>query len=192
MIHRCRSHGDSVSRRRAAVMHFPFMDTIAGYVTSYDRDGGRFELETASGERFPVALVGDVSAELLRNLDEPYADASDHLQELLSPGRHLFAYGVFYPEQGGYTFEAKRLVFLGRGVGEYTFEKSGWWTRQIDSLARFYRRAQFGKGPIDYREYRTMIRLGGDKTDSHVQETDTISRMVYGMASAYLLTGNEI
>jgi mannose/cellobiose epimerase-like protein (N-acyl-D-glucosamine 2-epimerase family) len=172
-------------------MHFPFMDTIAGYVTSYDRDAGRFELETASGERFPVALVGDVSAELLRNLDEPYADASDHLQELLSPGRHLFVYGVFYPEQGGYTFEAKRLVFLGRGVDEYTFEKSGWWTRQIDSLARFYRRAQFGKGPVDYREYRTIIRLGGDKTDSHVQETDTISRMVYGMASAYLLTGND-
>src|SRR2546421_4426544 len=135
MIHRCRSHGDSVSRRKAAVMHFPFMDTIAGYVTSYHRDGGRFELETASGERFGVALVGDVSAELLRNLDEPYADASDHVQELLSPGRHLFVYGVFYPEHGGDTFEAKRLVFLGPGGGGYTFQKSGSGAQQIDSFA---------------------------------------------------------
>src|SRR5205807_7038781 len=34
-------------------------------------------------------------------------------------------------------------------------------------------------------------RLGGDKSDHHVQETDTISRLVYGMASSYLLTGEE-
>jgi mannose/cellobiose epimerase-like protein (N-acyl-D-glucosamine 2-epimerase family) len=172
-------------------MHFPFMDTIAGYLTSYDRDANRFDLETASGERFTVNLVGDVSAELLRNLDEPYADASEHLQDLLTPGCQLFAYGVFYPENDGYTFEAKRLVFLGRKAGEYTFEKPNWWIDQVDSLARFYRRAQFGKDPIDYRQYRTEIRLGGEKTASHVQETDTISRMVYGMASAYLLTGND-
>ena len=113
-------------------MHFPFMDTIAGYVTSYDRDANRFDLEAASGERFTVSLVGDVSAELLRNLDEPYADASEHLQELLAPGCQLFAYGVFYPENGGYTFEAKRLVFLGRRSGEYAFEKPNWWINQVD------------------------------------------------------------
>ena len=172
-------------------MYNPFMDTITGNVTEYDSSRGVFTMVTADGRRFEVGLTGDTAAELLRNLDEPYADASGHLAEMLAPGRHLIAYGVFYPEQGGFTFEAKRLVFLGRDVGDYNFEKSTWWINQINSLAHFYRRAQFGSGPIDYRDYRTIIRLGGDKTDSHVQETDTISRMVYGMASAYMLTGNE-
>ncbi len=172
-------------------MHFPFMDTIAGNVTSYDPGRNAFDLETAAGQHFEVQVSGEVSAELLRNLDEPYADASDHLSDMLSPGRQLFVYGVFYPEGGGYTFEAKHITFLGRQAGEFNFEKSSWWVNQIDSIARFYRRAQFGTGPVDYREYRTLLRLGGEKTDSHIQETDTISRMVYGMASAYLLTGKE-
>src|SRR6185369_1293473 len=171
--------------------NFPFMDTIAGYVVEYDGGRGVFALETADGRRFDVTLTGDTSAEMVRNLGEPYADASGLVGELLTPGRHLFVYGVFYPEGGGHTYEAKRLVFLGRNVGGYNFEKSGWWTHQVDQLAQFYRRAQFGTDAIDYRDYRTIIRLGGDKTDSHVQETDTISRMVYGMSSAYMLTGKD-
>jgi mannose/cellobiose epimerase-like protein (N-acyl-D-glucosamine 2-epimerase family) len=172
-------------------MHFPFMDTTTGFVTDYDADRRAFGLETIDGRTVDVKLTGDTSAELLRNLDEPYADASGHLADLLVPGRHVIVYGVFYPEGDGHEYEAKRVVFLGRGVGEYNFNKSSWWINQLDSLAKFYRRAQFGDGPIDYRDYRTMIRLGGGKTGSHVQETDTISRMVYGMASAYMLTGNE-
>jgi len=172
-------------------MHFPFMDTIAGHVTSYDQDRGVFELKTSAGETYEVHLTSDCSAEMLRNLDEPYVDACNHLPQLLTEGRHLFVYGTFYPESEGFTYEAKRIVFNGRAVGEFSFENRTWWTNQLDSLADFYRKAQFSGGPVDYRQYRTQIRLGGEKTDSHVQETDTISRMVYGMASAYLLTGRD-
>jgi len=170
-------------------MHFPISDTIAGRVIEAGKGG--FALQTIDGRQFNVLLTDGMSAELLRNLDEPYADADDHVADLLQPGRHLFVHGIFYPESDGLTFEAKRLIFLGRGVGEYNFEQSTWWINQIDSLAGFYRRAQFGHGPADFHEYRTNLRLGGDKTDSHVQETDTISRLVYGMASAYLLTGRD-
>jgi len=175
----------------AEIMRFPFMDTIAGNVIEYNRESGVFALETIDGRRFDVRLADGMSAELLRNLDEPYADAGGHVDDMLTPGRQLFAYGVFYPEGGTYNYEAKRLVFLGRQVGEFNFEKSNWWINQINSLARFYRKAQFGQDPIDYTNYRTNIRLGGEKSDSHVQETDTISRMVYGMASAYMLTGKD-
>ncbi len=172
-------------------MHFPFMDTIAGHVTTYDESRGVFELKTSAGDTYEVILTPDLSAEMLRNLDEPYVDACTHLPQLLTEGRHLFVYGTFYPENGGYTFEAKRIVFNGRAIGEFSFENRSWWTNQLDSLAGFYLKAQFGADAIDYREYRTNIRLGGEKSDSHVQETDTISRMVYGMASAYMLTGRD-
>ncbi|WP_415947776.1 AGE family epimerase/isomerase [Streptomyces sp. KLOTTS4A1] len=169
---------------------FSFSDTIAGSVEHFDSEARLLSLRTVDGRTFAVSLAGDPSAELVRNLDEPYIDASGHIDEMLSPGRLLITYGIHYPDGGG-RFEAKRLVFLGRGAEDFRFEEGGWWVKQIESLAAFYRKAQFGDGPVDFTEYRTEIRLGGDKTASHVQETDTISRLVYGMASAYLLTGKD-
>ncbi|MFL6122637.1 AGE family epimerase/isomerase [Actinophytocola sp.] len=173
-------------------LDFAFSDLVAGRVVGYDAGQGLLDLRTSDGRPVRARLTGTTGAQFLRNLGEPYADASGQLVELLEPGRRLFAYGIFYPQAGGTEFEAKQLIFLGHGVDEYAFEERGWWTRQLGELARFYRRAQFGAtDPVDYADYRTMLRLGGDKSDHHVQETDTISRLVYGMATAHLLTGEE-
>ncbi|MFC4530151.1 AGE family epimerase/isomerase [Sphaerisporangium dianthi] len=172
-------------------MNFTFSDTIAGQVTAYDRPTSTATVVTADGREFAVSMDGGPSAELMRNLGEPYTDASGQLDAMLVPGRFLFAYGVFYPHGDGHIFDAKRVVFLGRRPGEYRFEEQNWWIHQLEEIAAFYRKAQFGDGPVDFADYRTNIRLGGEKTDSHVQETDTISRLVYGMASAYMLTGND-
>jgi mannose/cellobiose epimerase-like protein (N-acyl-D-glucosamine 2-epimerase family) len=171
---------------------FTWADTISGYIVSFDQDTQTIELETSDKRRFNVELDG-TSAELLRNLGEPYLDASGHLYDLLTPGRYIIAYGIFYPTStGNLRYVAKSLQLMGRGKSDYNFEDASWWTRQIDQLASFYRRAQFGQNQgVDYRNYRTELHLGGSKTDSHVQETDTISRMVYGMASAYMLTGKD-
>nr|WP_232328202.1 DJ-1/PfpI family protein [Kibdelosporangium sp. MJ126-NF4]CEL18435.1 FIG01132818: hypothetical protein [Kibdelosporangium sp. MJ126-NF4]CTQ97918.1 FIG01132818: hypothetical protein [Kibdelosporangium sp. MJ126-NF4] len=168
---------------------FTFSDLVAGYVTAHHADRALIDLRTSDGRPVRVTLTATTAAEFLRNLGDPHLDASTHLTELLTPGRLVFAYGIHYPDG---SFEAKRLVFVGRAAGEYVMEEPDWWVRQIGELARFYRRAQFGDStPVDYADYRTMLRLGGDKSDHHVQETDTISRLVYGMASSYLLTGNE-
>jgi len=170
---------------------FSFSDLVAGYVTGFDPERRQVDLRTSGGATVRVRLDDMTSAEFLRNLGEPYIDASAHLDDLLTPGTQLFAYGVIYPETGAGRLDAKRMVLLGRRAGDYNFEDPGWWRQQLGEIARFYRRAQFGEGAIDYRDYRTMLRLGGEKTDKHVQETDTISRLVYGMASDYLLSGDE-
>jgi mannose/cellobiose epimerase-like protein (N-acyl-D-glucosamine 2-epimerase family) len=180
---------DTVAARKP---HFTFTDLVAGYVTGYDADRKLVDLRTSDGRPQRVTLTPNTSAEFLRNLGEPYVDATTQVPVLLMPGTYLYAYGVCYPERGQTTFEAKRLIFLGRRPGDHNFEDPAWWTTQLGEIARFYRRAQFGaEGPIDFADYRTVLRLGGDKSDHHVQETDTISRLVYGMASAYLLTGDE-
>jgi mannose/cellobiose epimerase-like protein (N-acyl-D-glucosamine 2-epimerase family) len=179
-------------------LRFPFSDTIAGYVREY-RPGSPALLTvcTADDRLLPLVLDDGTAAEHLRNLGEPYADASADLADLLVPGRFVFAYGIYYPEAAGVEFKATNLVVTGRRAddpadSDWSFEDPGWWIAQIDQLAGFYRRAQFGDGDIDYADYRTMLRLGGDRsTTDFVQETDTISRMVYGMASAFMLTGNQ-
>ncbi|CAN5720269.1 hypothetical protein BH23DEI1_BH23DEI1_08040 [soil metagenome] len=169
-----------------------FSDTIAGYVTEYDREADRVSVRTSGGEVSDVPPKAMKYAQLVRNLGDPYQDSTGQMRDMLTPGRFLYAYGTFYREEAGATFEAQYLLFVGRGADEFVFERPDWWVRQIHELADFYTTAQFGDGEIDYRDYRTTITLSGDRpTDNYRQETDTISRLVYGLASAYLLTGEE-
>ena len=172
-------------------LRFSFSDTIAGYVTGFDREQGRFGLRTSDGREFTVALTDTMSAELVRNLNEPYQDASGLVHQMLVPGRFMFAYGIFYPQGDGHAFEAKRLVFVGKKEGDYVFEKQDWWVKQVASLGDFYLKWQFGDGDVDYRAYRTVLNLSGAKKGDVRQETDTISRLVYGFATAYLMTGDD-
>ena len=172
-------------------MRFTFSDTIAGTVVSYRADEDTFMLKTLDGRKFDVTLTSQTYAEVVRNLGEAYADASSQMRDMLDQGRMLFAYGIFYPEGDDTVFEANHIVFVGRTSHDFVFERPDWWVDQIREVADFYIRAQFPDGNIDYNEYRTKITLEGDKLPTTRQETDTISRMVYGMASAYMLTGED-
>ncbi len=130
---------------------------------------------------------------MIRNLGEPYQDCTGQMREMLVPGRYMYAYGIFYPESE-LVFDAKHLIFVGRTPKEYKYERSDWWVNQIRSLGDWWLEAQFGReGCIDYSDYRTMITREGVKIkyDDFRQETDTISRLVYGFASAFLLTGDD-
>ncbi|GAA3882266.1 hypothetical protein GCM10022243_53590 [Saccharothrix violaceirubra] len=164
-----------------------YSDTAFGRLESaWD---GHFRLRLADGTSVDLHLTDTTSAQVVRNLGEPYHDVTGRLAELLAtPGRLVFAHGPVYPDG---RRQATQVTFVGEGADEHVFERPDWWIDQVRELARFYRRAQFGTGEVDYADYRTQIRLGGDKNGRHVQETDTISRLVYGMASAYMLTGDE-
>jgi mannose/cellobiose epimerase-like protein (N-acyl-D-glucosamine 2-epimerase family) len=169
-----------------------FSDTVAGYVVSYDAAERRLALETPAGHPIRVLLRANTYAWRVRNLGDPYQDCTAHIEDFLVPGRFLFARCIFYAERGEYVPEAQYLVFVGRRPAEFVFEGQEWWVTQIDAIAAFYLRAQFGAEAVDYREYRTTIKLSGEKEkDNYRQETDTISRLVYGFSTAYMLTGDE-
>jgi anti-anti-sigma factor len=173
---------------------FSFSDLIAGYVTKFDPrkgDSGTFGLRTSDGREFEVALTSMTYAELVRNLGEPYYDCTSQMRSMLISDRYLFVYGIFYHEAEQHKFEAKHIVFVGRTKDEYLFERQDWWVNQIRNLANFYLKSQFEDGEIDYRKYRTGIGLVGTKERSDRQETDTISRLVYGFSTAYMMTGDD-
>jgi mannose/cellobiose epimerase-like protein (N-acyl-D-glucosamine 2-epimerase family) len=174
-------------------MRFSFSDTIAGYVTGYDRNRDIFGLKTTDGRDFQVKFAANTYGWIANNLNEPRTWTSpDQMRELLVPGRYLFVYGIYYPEQGGFTCEAQFMVCPGRREDNYVFERQDWWIKQVAAIADFYLKAQFQGQPVDYKDYRTTIRLTGEKeVDNYRQETDTISRLVYGFASAYLMTGDD-
>ncbi|OGO31471.1 MAG: N-acyl-D-glucosamine 2-epimerase [Chloroflexi bacterium RBG_16_54_11] len=173
-------------------IRFPFSDTIAGQVKQYDRSTDSYSVITRAGKEFTIKLKSNTYAQLVRNLGDPYQDATGPMRDMLVPGRFLFTYGTFYPEGNDFFFEAQFLLFVGREPDEYVVEGPDWWVKQIRQLGDFYLEAQFPDGKVNYDNYRTTITLTGDKaSDNYRQETDTISRLVYGFATAYMLTGDD-
>ncbi|MCM8823982.1 MAG: AGE family epimerase/isomerase [Candidatus Omnitrophica bacterium] len=174
------------------LMQFEFSDTIAGYVTWFEREKRMFGLKTVDGREFKVKLTSNVYARGPRNLGEPYCDYTAKINDMLVNGQYIFTIGIFYPERGTHNFEAKVIVFPEASLGVYRFEEPDWWIKQAKSIADFYIKAQFGSiDKIDYRNYRTLLSLTGERKPDFRQETDTISRMIYGLASAFLLTGED-
>ncbi|HMQ50477.1 MAG TPA: AGE family epimerase/isomerase [Anaerolineae bacterium] len=173
-------------------INFSFSDTIAGYVTAYNREADTFGLKTTDGREYSVKFSANAYAWIVNNLERPRQWCGDQMRDMLVVGRYLFVYGPFYPEGGSFSIEAQYLIFPGQRLDNYVFERQDWWIDQIKALGEFYLRAQFGDEEINYDNYRTTITLSGDKAqDRYRQETDTISRLVYGFASAYLLTGDD-
>lgn len=173
---------------------FTFSDTVAGYVTGLNSVEKWFTLMTSDRREFKVFLTENTFARISQNLDEDYQDATGKMYQLLALNRQfVFAYGTFYPGDEKVKFEAQWLVFPGEGPGNYRQEEPDWWIKQIKSIGASFLRWQFNypEEEINYDNYRTILHLGGAKKGDYLQETDTISRLVYGFASAYLLTGED-
>ena len=173
---------------------FTFSDTIAGYVTGFNSVENWFTLRTSDRRDFKVFLTANTYARIIQNLDEPYRDATGSINSLLALNRQfVYAYGTFYPNEESLKFEAQWLVFPGSGPGNFRQEEPSWWINQIESIGKSFLKWQFNHPieTINFDNYRTILHLGGAKKGDYLQETDTISRLVYGFASAYMLTGNE-
>lgn len=186
--------GASVQGTPSMKVEFTFSDTIAGYVSSYNSRENGFTLRTSDDREFAVYLNSNTYAKFAFNLSESYQDATSAMPTLLAlPRQFVYVYGTFYPDGELGRFEAQWLVFPGHGPGVYRHEEPDWWINQSRSIGRSYLKWQFNHPDeqIDYRNYRTMLHLGGAKKGDYLQETDTISRMIYGLSTAYMLTGEE-
>jgi mannose/cellobiose epimerase-like protein (N-acyl-D-glucosamine 2-epimerase family) len=173
-------------------MKYEFSDTISGYASAFDASNESFILTTTDGVEHPVKLTSQTFARGLRNLNEDYSDVTGDMRNLLKDGQYLSAYGIFYPQKGTHVFEAKIIDFPDHKSGTFRFEEPNWWINQAKSICDFFLKSQFGsEDNINYDNYRTTIGLAGQKDGSYRQETDTISRMIYGFASTYLMTGED-
>jgi mannose/cellobiose epimerase-like protein (N-acyl-D-glucosamine 2-epimerase family)/anti-anti-sigma regulatory factor len=177
-------------------MDFTFSDTIAGYVTRYEDETDSFGIRTSDGREFEAFLTKNTFSQAMRNFGEAYLDTTGQQRDMLVPERFVFAYGIFYPENDGHRFEVKSIIFPSVRGHEYVFESPRWWVNQARYIGDFYLRGQFPDGNYDWRNYRTKLSLSGTHTPDYIapdfrQETDTISRLVYGLATAYLLTGED-
>ena len=157
------------------LMAFSFSDTIAGYVKRYDRNADEFTLETSDGRLFTVGITATTGAQVVHNLGEPYVDATGQMRDMLVPGRYLFTYGVFYPENGKHVYDAFMITFPGARTQDFVFEKPDWWVKQIWHMADFYHRVEFPEGVPNWREYRDKVQMKGRTVGgAHLTLTESV------------------
>lgn len=109
-------------------------------------------------------------------------------------GNLIAANGLIYSNRPRELVAHEVVVMDGLRDEEPTFESPTWWSDQAGKLAGFWTHAQFGAGPrLDLRGelYRTSISKEGRKRDhATMQETATLSRLIFGLASNYLMNGD--
>ena len=79
-------------------LNFTFSDLISGYVTQYDEATKMVGIETSDGRTYEGKLTGNTYAKQTQNLGEGWPDRSGDLKRLLVPGKMIFAFGTFFPE----------------------------------------------------------------------------------------------
>lgn len=128
--------------------------------------------------------------------DRDIWDVNRKLLKYVRPGTMACFQGVSSEAESGPIFSARRVVLMHSEPNQYGWEETHWWLQQINTLFEqwldvlFESRRQFAEN--DFAEfYRTNLDLLGGATGNCVQESATMSRFLYGLSSAFLLTGNE-
>lgn len=167
---------------------------IAGYVVKYDQASGVYIIRTRNKNEIAIHLREGTYAKELQNLNEPYKDCTNNISTRLVPGQYVFSYCLFYPTKRNLNIiEAQFLIFVMTKEAKYIFEDKDWWPKQAAAISDFYIKSQFKGEEINFNRYVTYLDISGNRlpNDSR-QESAVLSRLIYGFATTYMLTGDEI
>ena len=180
--------------------------TLMGHVVDVEPAGFRFRLRCRSEDLFEVNVGPNTEFRVLRNIDNLNRDRNARqedstldarLTRYVRPGRLIAVHGVQIRGEGRERFDADLVHLLHiDDRASYVFEDTQWWLSQIARMADewledvFQSRRNYSTD--DFAElYRTNLNIYGEPTDDTTQECATLSRLIYGLSSAYLLTGSD-
>lgn len=182
--------------------------TVAGKVADISERYRRFTLRTRGGDSVEVNVGETTTFQVMSNVDgvprdrtaDPGNngdDAQRNIRRYLAKDSLIFVRGNNLEYKGRQRFDGRIVYILQpeRG-GRYGFEEPHWWIDQISRLADRWLDQLFS-GERNYtsedfaRHYRSYLGQVGQATTETVQECATLSRLIYGLSSAYLLTGTE-
>jgi mannose/cellobiose epimerase-like protein (N-acyl-D-glucosamine 2-epimerase family) len=183
---------------------------IMGTVKRIDPGRCCFEVKLRSGDVITCNVHGDDRTQfaVLTNIDGLNRDRipapprfndkdmREKLAKYLQPETLVVVDGVYQENGDRQWFDAVQVCLLHSTTGRYLFEDTHWWLDQITQLADTWLKNLFGEN-LDFqvsdfsKSYRTNLNITGlnDPGGDPVQEMATLSRLIYGFSSAYLLTG---
>lgn len=189
--------------------HFCQMMTLQGTVTSTDPRKLQCNLRLRSGETVTLHFGTETQFSVLTNIDggsndrvpeapgEPQDDELAHkVARYLRPLDTVFVRAVHFEHGGERRFDVRSVHRLHSEPQRFLFEDKHWWLTQTMHLANAWLDDLFGDSR-NYHEddfsklYRTNLNIYGGATDDSLQAMATLSRLIYGLSSAYLLTGDH-
>jgi mannose/cellobiose epimerase-like protein (N-acyl-D-glucosamine 2-epimerase family) len=189
---------------------FTWQLPIVGHIVSIDAGRNCFTVKTRGGTEFLVNLTATSYFDTVQNLDRlnrlressdyhPPADVTagaSPLQTNLKPGQLIAVDGVFYLNGEYRRYDASVVHVLVSHAGYYLFEHTIWWKTQIEMMGSKWLDVLFG----DKRSYqlddfsalyRTTLNVEGQPVEDMTQEMATLSRLNYGLCSAFHLSGDD-
>lgn len=180
---------------------------IIGIVKSKAPDKKTFVVHTRSGADFEVHVNAETWAQSIQNLDRidrrrlpPDAPDSRKLDRVdfeadVVEGQMVAVQGVYSRHGDHDRYDALVVHSLISNVGYFYFEHSHWWVEQICRLADRWLDDLFGDKRTYAQDdfsalYRTNLNILGLPTSDRTQEMATLSRLIYGLSSAYLMSGD--
>ena len=184
--------------------------TLTGMVTSVNPADTSFTLRCRSGDSFLIYVNSQTMFGVLTNLDElnrdrvpappnfnPGAGPSEMVRKYLHEDALVVVQGIYMEHEEERRVDARYVTLMHSNPGEYQFEETHWWLNQITRLGEEWLDDLFGDRRTyemdDFAAlYQTKLNiLGMPVGDNDIQECATLSRLIYGLSSAYLLTGQE-
>jgi mannose/cellobiose epimerase-like protein (N-acyl-D-glucosamine 2-epimerase family) len=182
--------------------------TVAGTVVAVDPDKPSFTVKARSGDLFEAFVGPTTWYQVVSNLDGLWRDRVENpndapqdpvrfgLVKYIREQRPVTVNGLVYLDGDRLLYEAKAVSLMHSASDKYIFEETHWWLVQITQMADrwldhlFDSRRSYSIDDFS-AWYRTNLNITGQQTDDNVQENATLARLIYGLSSAYLLTGAE-
>lgn len=183
---------------------FAIGTTLMGKVIDTNPDQARFNIICRSGDTFEVSIGQETRFDLLQNLDginrdryptpPDFKDTSpDKIKKYLQHGELVVLQGVYQENSETRQFNARTVTLLQSDDGNFLFEETHWWLTQIARLSDSWLGYLFPNKQSyaveDFKLYQTNLNIIGLPEDDNVQECATLSRLIYGLSSTFLLTG---
>jgi hypothetical protein len=187
---------------------FTITTTLMGYVTEVRAQDSAFMMKCRSGDELLVYVGKETFVQFVQNLDgidrdrypNPVGVAgrpspSQLVEKYIQLDRLISVQGIYLEDGANRRIDARIIEIVQSLDGEFLFEQSHWWLTQIARLADTWLGFLFPNKMTyeidDFKLYQTNLNIIGLRTDDNIQESSTLSRLIYGLASAYLLTGCE-
>lgn len=183
--------------------YFIQQSSFIGYVhgTPNSRTN-EFRLRLPNEEIVPIIIKTETFFSVLTNIDNVSLDEFDKqdepidtkIEEYLKEGTLVSVECTLQHTEDDISVTADVIHILINQNEDLLFEQPEWWINQISRMADEWLDDLFGDNRNYTQEdfaslYRTNLNTYGLETDDTIQETATLSRLIYGLSSAYHLTG---